>query len=65
MENTSGGQLWHYQHNPSLQLNMGMVLGGFLFLKFKIESGSSMGSQMPSNFGSRIFFTFKVWSIPG
>jgi len=50
---------------PSLQLNMGMVLGGFLFLKFKIESGSSMGSQMPSNFGSTIFFTFKVWSIPG
>jgi hypothetical protein len=44
---------------PSLQLNMGMVLGGFLFLRFKIESGSNMGSQMPSNFGSRIFFTFK------
>jgi hypothetical protein len=26
----------------SLQLNMGMVLGGFLFLKIKIEFGSSM-----------------------
>jgi hypothetical protein len=43
---------------PNLQLNMGMILGGFLFFKVKIESSSSMGSQMPSNFGSRIFFYF-------